>query len=125
FSAVAETVSSPAQPLKSIVGQDLSSLGETAGSTAKSAMYFFAILLCGLGLWKHFLQKKGGTESSMRVISRTSVGPRAALVLAEVEGRRFLLSQSPDRLSLISELSLAAAPFHEVLSEELEAVNET
>ncbi len=109
---------------RTIVGQDVARFSDSANSSARNAMYFFAVLLAGFGLWKHFQQKKGVPASTMKIIGRTSVGPRAALVLAEVEGRRFLLSQTPDRLSLISELDSRAgssANFQELLSAELEA----
>jgi len=108
----------PEQPKKPlVVGQSVMNFGETAGSTAKNGIYFFAVLLLGFGLWKKYDQRKNPQNTSkIKVTSRTAVGARAALLIAEVEGRRYLLAQTPDNLNLVSELK--GDNFQEILSEE-------
>jgi flagellar biogenesis protein FliO len=102
-----------------VVGQDVVSFGKSANSVAQTGLYFFAILLLGLGVWRHFESKRqGGVKSQVAITSRTSLGPRAALIVAEVEGQRFLLAQTVDRVSLISKLD--SGSFKEIISEEFE-----
>jgi flagellar biogenesis protein FliO len=124
FSALADEASQPAaKPKKIVVGQDVANFGEAANSAAKSAMYFFAVLLLGFSLWKRYDQKRNPHKASLvKITSKTPVSSRAALLIAEVEGHRYLLSQTPDSLSFIAELRSQTDTFQEILSEEFAEV---
>lgn len=100
------------------IGQAVEEFNSTASSSAKTGMYFMAALLLAFGIWKKFGESKvNGQQKLISIISRTTVGPRAGLLVAEVEGERFLLSHTPDCIALISKLN--SAEFDQVLDEEL------
>lgn len=131
LSAWAEEPSAPSspKPFKFAVGQESVNFGEAASSTTKTGLYFFAAILAGFGLWKHLDQKRSSSKRApIRIIGKTATSPRTALVLAEVEGRKFLLAQGVENLSLISELENSTkdfheGDFHEVLDEEFMKVS--
>jgi len=110
-------VSAP-QVEKPKVGQAVADFNNAASSSAKNGLYFLAALLLAFGVWKKYGEKKIHNQKKLiSIISRTTVGPRAGLLVAEVEGERFLLSHTPDCISLISKLN--SAEFDQVLHEEL------
>ena len=105
------------------VGQAVAEFNTAASSSAKNGLYFMAVLLLVFGAWKKFGEKKvGGQQKLISIVSRTTVGPRAGLLVAEVEGERFLLSHTPDCISLISKLNpdFNAARFDQVLDQVLD-----
>ena len=62
------------------------------------------------------MRKSDQTANPIAVLGRRSFG-RTGLILIEVEGRKFLLSQSPEEIGLVS----ALAPEFESFEEELTA----
>jgi len=100
------------------VGQAVADFNNSASNSAKTGLYFMAGLLLAFGVWKKFYENKAGVNQKLiSIVSRTTVGPRAGLLVAEIEGERFLLSHTPDCISLISKLN--STGFDQVLEEEL------
>jgi flagellar biogenesis protein FliO len=96
----------PVTPTRPKIGSEVVNFQEAATNTAKTGIYFIAILLLGFGLWRKFQERKTGTQKQLiSIVSKLPVGPRAGLMVAEVEGERFLLAQTPDHISLISKLN--------------------
>jgi len=116
FVEATDTTVTPSEKPK--IGQGVADFNATASSTAKTGMYFMAGLLLAFGVWKKFYENKTTSPKKLiSIVSRTVVGPRAGLLVAEVEGERFLLSHTPDCISLIAKLN--SAGFDQVLEEEL------
>lgn len=113
----------PTPPKKLAVGKEVFNLSESANSVARSGLTFLAVLLFGFGVWRKIEQRRNPQKiSPIQVLSRTPVGPRAVLLIVEVEGKRLLLSQTPDQLSLVTELKGENGSFQELLREEFAEV---
>jgi flagellar biogenesis protein FliO len=108
-----------AQPTdKQKIGQGVTDFKESAGSAARTVCYFMAGLLLAFGVWKKINDKKNsGQPKLISIVSRTQLSAKAGLLIAEVEGERFLLSQTPDQISFITKLNTNG--FDNILEEEL------
>jgi flagellar biogenesis protein FliO len=79
------------------------------GSNELFVILVFALLAWGVFI---FLKKKSNIDFSfkkdkrIKLIERTNITARSSIVLIECNNRQFLMSQSADHLSLITELEL-------------------
>ena len=89
-----------------IVGADVPSTQALGSSVAKGLLYCLGVFLFGASIFKRlYSKKKSGTQiEPIQIIAKKSLGPRAHLLIVQVNGANLLLSQSGDNISLISSL---------------------
>ena len=81
--------------------------GSTLGQRTISGVTFGVLfLLLMFGGWKKLVDKqsKVATENKIEIISKRAVSQKTALLIAAVDGRRFLIAQGAEQLTLLSEL---------------------
>lgn len=90
----------------SAVGSNLTPIGESARNVAKGLAYAIAVLALITTAFSR-LRKKCGTsgESQIAITCRMPIGPRSALLLVEVKGQSYLISNTADSINLIADLS--------------------
>ncbi|MCX6640538.1 MAG: flagellar biosynthetic protein FliO [bacterium] len=84
---------------------------DMAGSSLKA----FGALLLVLALilliawaakrYLHFLPRSGGKEEQIRLLSTRALGPKRAVHLLEVDGRKLLIGSAEGSVNLIKDLS--------------------
>ncbi len=89
-----------------IVGADVPSTQALGSSVAKGLLYCLGVFLFGASIFKRFYSKRknGAQLEHIQIIAKKSLGPRAHLLIVQVNGANLLLSQSGDNISLISSL---------------------
>jgi hypothetical protein len=112
FSAVPEEL--PKTPSAITIGSEVPSIRTAAERTAKGVIYAAALIILAASLIKRF-RKTEGAANPFHLLGRRAFG-RSALLLVEVEGRKLVLSQSPEGLSLVSSLEPDFSDFDEALS---------
>ena len=92
-------------PYQGIVGKDVVPMGALGGQVASGFLWVLGVLFVGIAIAQRF-RKKGKDQKAqvIHVESRLSVGPRTALLVAEVDGQRFLLGQTTEQLSFLTHL---------------------
>lgn len=88
------------------VGQAVPDFNSAARSTTKSFMFVISVLLIGLAAFKKFSRKNAESngQDAIELVAKRSLGSRSFLLVAKIEGRKFLLAQNGDDVSLLSEL---------------------
>jgi hypothetical protein len=123
--AAGAPVDSGPNPAAAVIGRDLPSMPELGGRAVKGLAYTVGILLIASSLYKRFVSKKPLQPGpAIEIHSRKNLSARVGLVIVEVDGRRFLLSQGAEQAQLIAELdspaeiaALAAEPQIRVVHE--------
>lgn len=88
------------------VGSDVPELELLTQKTA----YGFSVVLLTIclffGLYKKLFEKnqKTNTLNPINIIAKRAINNKSALIMVEVLGSKYLLSQSTDKLELISEI---------------------
>src|SRR5262249_17734631 len=88
-----------------ILGADVPSPSAFAQSGMKAAIYLVALGLLASQIIKKRQGSKSGHGEEIAIISKKVIGQRQALVITEVDGRRFLLGQTAERIQLLTELA--------------------
>ena len=86
------------------------SFQELATKTARSTLFFIGGLLVVVGVIKKVKRKQDGAIDLISIQSRKAIGPRSALLIAEVEGKRYLLAQSADTVNFLTEIEPELPP---------------
>jgi len=104
---------------KQLSGEDVPNLGAMASDSVKGLLYILAPLLLGVTLYKRYATKSNPSveKNKITICSRRAIGPKTALLVVDVEGNRFLLSQSNDDVKLLSTLESNKGLFEEMLIE--------
>jgi len=82
----------------------------TGKPEANSSFYLAVALLAGAGGWWLWLKRKGGVRgglagvSHLKIAETKSLGSRQYLVVADYDGKKFLLGVCPGRIDLLSPL---------------------
>ena len=89
-----------------IIGSETPEFGTLAKKTAYSLAALTLFFLLATGTIKRFSKNTtaAGSEHAIEILSRKALGPRQSLIVVSVAGRSFFVSQSPEGVSLISEL---------------------
>ncbi len=118
---VRNDIPAPAQMLQGsaegqvAVGSNVANLKHKMIGVAIFCGVMLSILL-GLQVLRPFLRKarknkeKAGPQFSIQTIATQALSPKQKLAVVEVGGQRFLLGITPEHISLVSELQVAAAP---------------
>ncbi len=94
-----------APDLSPLVGSRVQPFSTGASNALRGLMYCGVALLFVLSVAKKLgAKKQKDTLDGIQIICRRQVSPKTSLLIAEVDGRRFLLSSSPDNIGLLSEL---------------------
>lgn len=81
-------------------------LSEKRSRVIKGVFYSLALGLLVFSLWKQFRRRgQGVSQQQIEILSRRYVSNNCALVIAQIQGQRFLLSQGADSIQLIAELT--------------------
>lgn len=104
FAERAKNAASKAQAGAAWKAEEQPSLGGAGFKMIQALGLCVGILLIGLHFFKKYNARSmnAGGGRRMRVIERMSIGPKTALVLVELEGKRLLLSVGADRVSHIT-----------------------
>lgn len=90
------------------VGSAVPRFSEMAKKTARGSLYVFGGLLAMLALVRRFKGAENTkTAQAITLLARRSMGNRSSLLLVQVEGRKLLLAQSADSISLLTPLEPA------------------
>lgn len=111
--------------LKPPIGADVPPISMLAKKTGYSLAALTLLFLIATGTIKRFSTRRGGTNSThiIEVVARKNLGPRQALLVVSLNGRKFFLAQGTDNVSLISELSDEHA-FDDELDDSFEILEE-
>ena len=108
---------------KKSVGQLTMNLGETGSQVFKGFLYVVGGFLLIIGLLQRFQKRdQKAQEAAIEIEAKKAVTAKSALIIARVEGNRYLLSASPEGLSLIAPLETRDS-FSQRLSEQIERTN--
>ena len=90
------------------IGSELNGFQPQLQRTFQALLTVSCLILLGFGAYKKFGPRFFGGKSNdttlISIVSRHPFGPRSALLVADVAGQRFLLSQTNDDLRLLSRL---------------------
>jgi len=103
FLAGAKGASAGPRPM---IGTEAPEFGTLAKKTSYSLAALTIFFLLATGTIKRFSKKSTASDSGLEIeiLSRKNLGPRQALMVVSVSGRSFFLSQSPEQVTLLSEL---------------------
>ena len=88
------------------VGSSLPNFSQAGGKVSRAMCFIVGLILIGAGILKRFEKRKeSGNQDFIKVLSRTSLGARASLLLVEVEEQRFLLSQSGEEVRFLRDVA--------------------
>jgi flagellar protein FliO/FliZ len=79
----------------------------------------FALLFVGMWLMRRFYRGRqawGNNHSSIKIIERRPLTPKASLYVVEVEGRSLLIGLSPQGVHRVAELGDAGEPWVDPMS---------
>lgn len=87
------------------VGSALPSAAEQFSAVGRGLAYCLVIGLVGYAIVQKLKKNSALPDSSgINIISKKVIGPRTILLVAEVAGKRFFLSQTSDDVTLLAEL---------------------
>lgn len=87
-----------------LLAKDVPQVDSLAGQLANGLTFCAAVFFLGLALAKRFRKKQGDNGSNIQIISRQALSSKSALIVVEVEGKRLLLAESTEQLSLLGNM---------------------
>ncbi len=88
------------------IGSDVPELKILTQKTAYGFTLCLLFLSIGLLVYKKTVLRNDSSQHNLiNIISRKNLSPKTALVLVEIEGNKYLLSQNTEKIELLSEIS--------------------
>lgn len=93
-------------PIPKVVGAGVEETNRASAGIAKSTWLLAGGLLLLFGIYKKtsLSNKLQIPSDSIEIAARKAIGPKTALLVVSAEGKRFLLSQEGDSVSLLANL---------------------
>ena len=107
------------------LGTEVPQIGMLAKKTGYSLAALTLMFLLATGTIKRFSKRGSAAKSAhqIEVVARKNLGPRQALLVVSIDGRKFFLAQGNENVTLISELNDELI-FGEALGDSFEILEE-
>ena len=85
-----------------LLAKDVPQMDNMAEQVAKGLVFCLAIFFLGVSIMKR--RNKSDAKSDIQIVSRQALSSKSALIVVEIEGKRLLLAESTEQLSLLGNM---------------------
>jgi len=105
--AKSEELSTPS--VKSVAPAiEVSPLRQYGGSMTRALLIVTCILIIGARLYKAYTLKQERPQERIQIRARRNLNPRTQLLIIDVDDEEYLLSVTPEQISMLSKLERSA-----------------
>ena len=117
-----EAIATPS--IKSVApANEPSPLRQYGGSVTRALLIVTSILIIGVRFYKAYTLKQERPQERIQIKSRRNLSPRTQLLIIDVDNDEYLLSVTPDQISMLSKLERVSTSTFERVDSEMKSLD--